>query len=140
MGARTHSITDKKSNKKTNMDIYENIKNGKYKNKVSLPSYPGQDPILKMTIQELSLPEIIEAKKKQSQYEDAIKAYSVALAEYQEEEGRMNKLFFDDCAEEEGLQNHPKRSAVEGKAWEHGHASGYGDIWYWYREFSELVK
>ncbi len=122
------------------MDIYENIRSGKYNNKVSLPPYPKQELSLKKTIWEFSLPEIIEAKKKQSLYEDAMKTYSKALDELREEDGRMNKLFFDDCAEAEGLQNHPKRSAVEGKAWEHGHASGYGDIWYWYREFAELVK
>ncbi len=122
------------------MGMYENIENGKYKNTKPYPDRPKQDPILKKTIGELSLEEITKAKDKQSQYEEEKKNYTKLVDEWRKEEGRMNSLFFDDCAKEEGIENHPKRSSVEVKAWEHGHASGYGDIWYWYKEFAELIR
>lgn len=38
------------------------------------------------------------------------------------------------------MESHPKRELVWSKAWEHGHATGFADVEFWYSELVELVK
>lgn len=126
------------------MSINDNICSGKYKNKIELPSYPflgsSKYDLLKKPVGSLTEKEITEAMNLRNEFEQNKKKYNEASDRWRAEEAKLNALFFDDCAKEEGLVNHPKRNLVEGKAWEHGHASGYSDIWHWYQEFADVVK
>lgn len=50
----------------------------------------------------------------------------------------------DECearlAKENGMENHPKRSKLWYKAWEHGHSGGFPEIENWYIDLIDLVK
>lgn len=43
-------------------------------------------------------------------------------------------------AAEEGLSDHPKLDRLYALAWEHGHANGFDDVAYYFREFASLLK
>ncbi len=48
--------------------------------------------------------------------------------------------FFDDALSVLGLTDHPKAAKLRQLAWEHGHAEGFHNVWFYLQEFSELLK
>lgn len=48
--------------------------------------------------------------------------------EYQKEDYRIYNLFKEDALKEVGLLNHPKADKIYNKAWNDGHAYGYGEV------------
>ncbi len=126
------------------MSIWDNIEAGKYKNALTLTGTSAKPKELrdleKVEAGRLTDAQFAEMKRLRTAFEDQLHEFRKSHELYRIEEARLNTLFEDDCAEAEGLTNHPKRSAVWGKAWEHGHASGYSDVWHWYQEFAEIAK
>lgn len=59
---------------------------------------------------------------------------------WREDMNRLARKLEEDLAEELEMTNHPKRQMLWTKAWEHGHASGYTEIHYWYTDLLELIK
>lgn len=43
-------------------------------------------------------------------------------------------------AADEGLTDHPKLDKLYQLAWDHGHASGWGEVESYFHEFAELLK
>ena len=62
-------------------------------------------------------------------------------AAYNAMERNMLGSFWIDAFAELGIPaNHPKADRMANAAWEHGHANGYSEVFYWLGEFWELVK
>lgn len=66
--------------------------------------------------------------------------YLEAIKAYKEEDARLLQLFWDDLAEEHGVTHNPKRSMLEGIAWENGHSSGLGEVANVYEKLVDLIK
>jgi hypothetical protein len=57
-------------------------------------------------------------------------AYKTAHLAYQEGESDVIERFWRDFAKEEGIStNHPKFEILKRYAWDHGHSSGFNEIW-----------
>jgi hypothetical protein len=121
-------------------DMYENIKNGKYQNKVKIEDNPRIPEILKRPASLMTSAEIQSLPEVKKQWEEAEERYRKSMQEYRQEESRIYGEFEADCAAEEGLLDHPKRSALFSKAWEAGHSSGYNEVWLNYTDMAELLK
>jgi TPR repeat protein len=93
--------------------MYENIKAGKYANKVL---WPIRDSYA-------SLADFNKAKK-----------------EYRAGEMEAKALFKKDLLEGYGVQNHSKADKAYQIAWEHGHSSGYYEVVNYFEELVELLK
>lgn len=52
------------------------------------------------------------------------------------------QVFWSDLKEyfKPSVVNHPYYFKVTAKAWEHGHANGLREVFYWAREFAELLE
>jgi hypothetical protein len=126
------------------MDIYQNIKDGKYKNNVAIGGKCHKPTELhqleKKPAGELTDAEFAKLKELRHRFDLDREQYRTDSAKYRAEEDRLNALFEADCAEDQGLTNHPKRGKLWGKAWEHGHAGGYGDIYSYYCDLAELIR
>jgi hypothetical protein len=66
--------------------------------------------------------------------------YDLARNEWQAENQRIHLLFQRTLFEEFGVANNPKREACFQLAWEHGHASGFEEVYNYFSEFVELIR
>jgi hypothetical protein len=121
------------------MDVYENIQNNQYINKLPYPSKPRQKDIDEamgnFTGTLLQVREEREATEVR-----LIAEYRERQKQYQEEDYRLNLQFQADLAEEFGVTGHPKAYKLFSLAWEHGHISGHSDVYNYYSEFVELIN
>lgn len=60
--------------------------------------------------------------------------------EYYEETKRLTELFKQDCFDELGIRDNPKRERAFSLAWEHGHSGGYQEVYNYLLDFVELIK
>lgn len=67
-------------------------------------------------------------------------AYKEQHTKYRAEERRLYEEFKQDLFEEYRVQEHPKRENVFNLAWEHGHASGYSEVYNYFGDFVELIR
>ena len=108
----------------------------KYEVDIELPKYPKKHFLSKN-------PTVEQARK----YADDLEIYNKQLAEYRKEQNRYNdranelrELFFNDAFEELGInKENPKIGILKTMAWEHGHSSGYYEVFYWLEELSQLL-
>lgn len=112
------------------MSVRDNLREGKYENKV-LYSIPPMEPIDETTTT------IAQAKVLKEQHAER-KRQQRRL--HNEEDGRLTDLLKSDLESENGLVGHPKADVLWRIAWEHGHSSGYSDVINWYEDLVELVK
>lgn len=75
-----------------------------------------------------------------SYYNKCLDIYSEAKRKYNEEEVRLYDLFKHDALDDVGLLDHPKADKIFYFAWDHGHSSGYSEVYYWLLEVSELFE
>lgn len=126
------------------MSIYDNIEAGKYKNtfQITGTSYKPKElrDLEKIEAGRLTDAQFAEMKRMRTAFEEQLVEHRKSNDLYRLEEARLNNLFEADCADETSMTNHPKRGKVWGKAWEHGHSSGYSEVWHWYEEFAEIAK
>jgi len=74
-------------------------------------------------------------------YEAALKLFEKNRDDYNEGEAILLDLFWKDAFKELGIsRDHPKAELLKNKAWDHGHASGFSDVYFWLGEFWELAK
>lgn len=59
---------------------------------------------------------------------------------YRAESRKMEKKFRREIEKEFGLEDHPKRDLLWQLAWDHGHAHGWAEIYYWYDDLAALLK
>ena len=59
---------------------------------------------------------------------------------YYQEQCRLEAKFFEDCANQYGYTNNPKRGCLETLAWEKGHSSGYSEIHNWILILLPLIQ
>lgn len=67
-------------------------------------------------------------------------ALNVAKAAYKEKGDRLHQLFKSDLFEDLGIADNPKREMLFTKAWEHGHSSGYSEVYHYALEIVDLIK
>jgi hypothetical protein len=67
-------------------------------------------------------------------------AYKEQHTKYRAEERRLYDEFKQDLFEEYRVQEHPKREKVFNLAWEHGHASGYSEVYNYFGDFVDLIR
>lgn len=106
-----------------------------YKNTVAYPTAPRK-PTLKTG------PAASEARRYadlMDVYEADMIIYREALAVYNKRNAELHAEFKADLIENAGLTGHPKTELLFSKAWDHGHAQGYGSVEYWFNDLAELV-
>lgn len=69
--------------------------------------------------------------------EDAYKAHR---KQYDDESSKLYQEFRNDLFEEYGVSDNPKRFRCFELAWEHGHSSGYSDVYNYFGDFVELIR
>jgi plasmid stabilization system protein ParE len=68
-------------------------------------------------------------------------AYTEVLDAYHKEQAELTEQFWRDAHEAIGVPyDHPKAGKLRAMAWDHGHASGYNDVFYWMQDLAELVR
>lgn len=67
-------------------------------------------------------------------------AYKVHRKEYENEHNKFYREFQNDLFEEYGVSDNPKRFNCFDLAWEHGHPSGYEEVYNYFSDFVELIK
>lgn len=60
--------------------------------------------------------------------------------EYSKDQSRLSVLFQEEALAEVGLADHPKREMIFYKAYEHGHAYGYEEVFNELESLAELFK
>lgn len=74
-------------------------------------------------------------------YEKAMPEFRKKMEEYHKADAALTEQFWKDAFEELGIpENHPKAALLRSKAWEHGHASGYSEVFFWLDDLWELAK
>jgi len=68
--------------------------------------------------------------------EDGYKAHR---KEYNDECNKLHQEFQNDLFEEYGVSDNPKRFKCFDLAWEHGHSSGYSEVYNYFGDFVELI-
>lgn len=69
--------------------------------------------------------------------EDAYKAHR---KEYDAESAKLHQEFKNDLFEEFGVSDNPKRFKCFDLAWEHGHSSGYEEVYNYFCDFVDLIR
>ena len=69
--------------------------------------------------------------------EDAYKAHR---KEYDDERNKLHQEFQNDLFEEFSVSDNPKRNRCFELAWEHGHPSGYEEVYNYFGDFVELIR
>lgn len=64
---------------------------------------------------------------------------AAANAAYERGKQKCIDEFRHDAATECDVLGHPQEQKLWDMAWNHGHASGFGEIWIYYQDFSELL-
>jgi hypothetical protein len=62
------------------------------------------------------------------------------LVESRQIASEKTKQFHDDLLKEFKVENNPKAEKCYSLAWEHGHAYGYHEVYYYFSEFVTLIK
>jgi len=111
------------------MSVWDNLRDGKYENKVpySLEKVPVDED--KMTVRQAR--EHVESEKQRQRDQRRV---------YQEEEGRLRDLLRYDLEVENVVTGHPKANLLWSMAWDRGHSGGYSDVISNYEDLVELVK
>lgn len=121
--------------------IFFKINHGKYyhyegKHSPKQAVKPIKPAILSANVNDLDERQLSCIPKIRKNYEEQLEEYQKFVAG----KTQLIKEFEADCAEAFGMKNHPKRNKLWAKAWEHGHASGLGDVLNWYSDLSDLLK
>lgn len=66
--------------------------------------------------------------------------HSLLVTKYNKETERLCNVFKQEALDDVGLLEHPKANDIFYFAWEHGHSSGYHEVYYWLQEISDLFK
>ena len=69
--------------------------------------------------------------------EDAYKAHR---KEYEDERNKLHQEFVKELFEEFGVCNNPKSIRCFQLAWEHGHSSGYEEVYNYFADFVTLIE
>jgi hypothetical protein len=121
------------------MDVYENIQNNQYINRLPYPSRPTQKDIDEAMGNFTGT--LLQVREEREATEVRLLAeYREKQKQYQEEDYRLNLQFQADLAEDFGVTGHPKVDKLFSLAWEHGHSSGYSDVYNYYSSFVELIN
>jgi hypothetical protein len=67
-------------------------------------------------------------------------AYEAHRKEYDAESAKLHQEFVKDLFEEFGVCNNPKSIRCFELAWEHGHSSGYSEVYNYFGDFVELIR
>ena len=108
----------------------------KYKNIDPYPNYPHK-PHLK----DKNCPD------KLREYAVELEKYKLAEAEFKKQkaiwhkkDGELQQQFKMDAFIELGIVDNPKANLLYSKAWEHGHANGLSEVWYYLQDLVELIS
>lgn len=118
------------------MSMYDDIRNGKYKNKMEFPSRVSA--ICGRCGSYLKKEDIYCFKcGTETNFEELREKYNKKVFEHHIETNRLEAMFEEDALKDVGLENHPKKNAIFGYAWEKGHSSGHSEV---YNELTDLVE
>lgn len=107
----------------------------KYTNKLTYPAKPKKPSV---PVNGTSKDYEAYTAKLQN-YENSLIKYKEELKKYNLEGMRLIKLFENDCMEEVGLSNHPKREKVWEYAWKEGHSGGLNDVYCIISDIAEIL-
>lgn len=107
------------------MDMYDRLRSDEYKNQLTYPTKPKK-PLLDRNATSVEAKHYAEVLE---QWEKDMDVYREEVKEYRKEENRLYEQIKKDCLEDVGLLNHPKADKAWEWAWEHGHSSGYSEVY-----------
>lgn len=114
-----------------NFDKYR-MPEGSYPEKPKKPIHPARGQETAASIKEYAA--AFEG------YEKEMSVFKEKMMEYHKAEAALTEQFWKDAFEEIGIpEKHLKAGKLRAKAWEHGHSSGYSDVFCWLEELWELV-
>jgi len=103
--------------------------------------FPVKPPHPKMPNSRTTTPQQVrEYADALERHQSAMKVYHQEIDEYRRQQREKEEQFKMDALKECGLENHPKREKAYAFAWEHGHANGLSEVFYWLTEVAELLK
>ena len=109
------------------MDVFQNIKDGKYKTRVFY-DIPEDEITDDMTVGQMKALKVSRKEREREQ-----------RRLYNEDCYRLMNEFRKDLAEEAGLTNHPKEKKLFSIAYNIGHSGGFHEIHSHYLELAELL-
>ena len=66
--------------------------------------------------------------------------YKAHRKEYHDERNKLHQEFQNDLFEDYGVSDNPKRFKCFDLAWEHGHSSGFEEVYNYFGDFVELIR
>lgn len=73
-------------------------------------------------------------------YKQEYSKYLEQVKKYRKQDVELIEKFKYDSLSAIGLIDHPKSDGIFSFAWDHGHSSGYHEVYYWLQEISDLFK
>ena len=73
------------------------------------------------------------------QHATDLQVYRNELEKWNVKQAELETQFSIDALADVGLTDHPKADKCFSFAWEHGHSSGYHEVYYWLEEIAELM-
>jgi hypothetical protein len=121
-------------------DFLQKLNSGYYKGSIPYPAPVPEPVVLKRRVSDFTAENINEVSAVLKEYQEAKAAEQRAKEAYHDNQRQMMTEFESDMATYYGMINHPKRSLLYGKAWEHGHAYGLNEVHNWYSDLIDLAK
>ncbi len=110
----------------------------KYKNHDPYP-VPPRRPHLGMNEQS-DVEKVKKYAAELEQYNKDVIPFEEALREWRRKEADLVEKFRKDALIRLGLSAHPKASLLYKKAWDHGHANGLSEVYWWLKDLAELLQ
>jgi len=116
------------------MDIYQNINDGVYQNKMH---YPGPTP---KRPKELGKGYEVADRVATIVYRNFLAEFNRDKREWDREQTERYENFRRDALEYCGLTSHPKAGRLFTYAWDHGHSAGYHEVVGWLEDIAEILQ
>jgi len=111
------------------VDVLSKIKNHRYDSKKTYPT--------RQIFQTTKVCEHCGSKYKDR---DAEERYVQAKIEFRDDEWKLINQLKEDLFVEAKITNNPKAQKLWDIAWQHGHASGFTEVYNYFYEYLDLIK
>lgn len=119
--------------------MYEDIRAGKYKNKLAYPTAPK--PICDHCGEKHKERQRFCGEcGKELNFQSKIDTYMKQRKEYRKEESRLDDLFQSDLFDDLGISENPKKDKLFSMAYERGHSGGMEEVYAYASELVELIE
>jgi len=123
------------------MQIFSNIRTGKYNQKNPYPQQPKEPELFHKKVSDLTQDDIASLKQLHIDYESKMAQYEEAKKRYNDDESTLANLFWADLIAEYDLDaNHPLTGWLTNKAYERGHSVGYSEMANVFVDLADIIE